>query len=147
MADFFQEMIESIDSLSEEQLQELLSILNARQSTKNQKVVSTSDYQDTIKCEYCGSENLKKHGLRGDKQRYYCKDCKRTFVIKSAPIIQFSKLTEAQWKELLRGMVQNLTLKKIAENVNISITSAWYNKHKVCSALLEIYKDANAFQV
>lgn len=145
MADFFQEMIESIDSLSEEQLQELLSILNARQSTKNQKVVSTSDYQDTIKCEYCGSENLKKHGLRGDKQRYYCKDCKRTFVIKSAPIIQFSKLTEAQWKELLRGMVQNLTLKKIAENVNISITSAWYNKHKVCSALLEIYKEQDGF--
>ena len=31
----FQEMIGSIDSLSEEQLQELLSILNARQSIKD----------------------------------------------------------------------------------------------------------------
>lgn len=145
MADFFQEMIESIDSLSEEQLQELLSILNAKQSTKKQKAVSNSDYQDTIKCEYCGSKNLKKHGFRENKQRYRCKDCKRTFVIKSAPIVQSSKLTEAQWKELLRGMIQNLTLKKIAENVDISITSVWYNKHKICSALLEIYKEQDGF--
>ena len=145
MADFFQEMIGSIDSLSEEQLQELLSILNAKQSTKKLKAVSNNDYQGTIKCEYCGSENLKKHGLRGDKQRYYCKDCKRTFVIKSAPIIQSSKITEAQWKELLRGMIQNLKLREIAENVDISITSVWYNKHKVCSALLEIYKEQDGF--
>lgn len=145
MADFFQEMIESIDSLSEEQLQELLSILNAKQSTKKQKAVSNSVYQDTIKCEYCGSKNLKKHGLRGSKQRYYCKDCKRTFVLKSVPIVQSSKLTEAQWKELLRGMIQNLTLKKIAENVDISIKSVWYNKHKVCSALLEVYKGQDGF--
>ena len=145
MADFFQEMIGSIDSLSEEQLQELLSILNAKQSTKKLKAVSNNDYQGTIKCEYCGSENLKKHGLRGSKQRYYCKDCKRTFVIKSAPIIQSSKITEAQWKELLRGMIQNLKLREIAENVDISITSVWYNKHKVCSALLEIYKEQDGF--
>ena len=55
MADFFQEMIGSIDSLSEEQLQELLSILNAKQSTKKLKAVSNNDYQGTIKCEYCGS--------------------------------------------------------------------------------------------
>ena len=145
MADFFQEMIGSIDSLSEEQLQELLSILNAKQSTKKLKAVSNNDYQGTIKCEYCGSENLKKHGLRGDKQRYYCKDCKMTFVIKSTPIIQSSKITEAQWKELLRGMIQNLKLREIAENVDISITSVWYNKHKVCSALLEIYKEQDGF--
>ena len=43
MADFFQEMIGSIDSLSEEQLQELLSILNAKQSTKKLKAVSNND--------------------------------------------------------------------------------------------------------
>ena len=48
MADFFQEMIGSIDSLSEEQLQELLSILNAKQSTKKLKAVSNNDYQGTI---------------------------------------------------------------------------------------------------
>ena len=23
---------------------------------------------------YCGGDNLKKYGLRGDKQRYFCKD-------------------------------------------------------------------------
>ena len=145
MADFFQEMIGSIDSLSEEQLQELLSILNARQSIKDKKINSNSDCKGTVKCEYCGSENIKKHGLRGEKQRYYCKDCKRTFVIKSSPIVQSSKLTEAQWKELLRGMIENLSLKKIAENIDISITSVWFNKHKVCSALLEIYKEQDGF--
>lgn len=72
MADFFQEMIGSIDSLSEEQLQELISILNAKQSTKKKgKISDYVESNSTIKCEYCDGNNLKKHGLRGDKQRYY----------------------------------------------------------------------------
>ena len=30
-------------------------------------------------CPYCGSENLRKRGLRNNKQRWRCKDCNRCF--------------------------------------------------------------------
>jgi hypothetical protein len=32
------------------------------------------------KCIHCGSFNLQKKGKRGDKQRYLCKDCKKSFA-------------------------------------------------------------------
>ncbi len=40
-------------------------------------------------CEFCGSENTIKKGLRrtenrGDVQRFYCKDCKKRFVVNDA---------------------------------------------------------------
>jgi transposase-like protein len=31
-------------------------------------------------CKYCQSENVVKHGVKGDKQRYVCKDCGHNFV-------------------------------------------------------------------
>jgi len=42
-----------------------------------------------IVCQHCGSENYKKHGKRDNKhaddvQRYYCKDCKRNFIVNPA---------------------------------------------------------------
>jgi len=33
-------------------------------------------------CPYCGSENLRKRGLRNNKQRWRCKDCNRCFETK-----------------------------------------------------------------
>lgn len=31
-------------------------------------------------CKYCQSDNVVKHGMKGDKQRYLCKDCGHKFI-------------------------------------------------------------------
>jgi putative transposase len=33
-----------------------------------------------MNCKYCGSEKIVKAGMKGDKQRYLCKDCNHTFI-------------------------------------------------------------------
>ena len=33
----------------------------------------------TLKCKHCNSKRLNKNGTQGNKQRYYCRNCKRTF--------------------------------------------------------------------
>jgi len=51
-----------------------------------------NEFLNDIKCAYCGSTNLKKNGSRktesGLKQRYLCKDCKKTFI----PDKEFEKI-------------------------------------------------------
>lgn len=144
MSDFFEEMIGSIDSLSEEQIHELLSILEAKQS-KNRPEKIKADTKADIICIHCGSSKIKKHGFKSNRQRYYCKDCKRTFTISSSSILYRSRLTPAQWKELCRGMVENLSLQKIAYNMNTSTPTVWYNKQKICNMIMKLYKEQDSF--
>lgn len=40
---------------------------------------NASNGETTIKCKYCGSVHIKRNGNKYNKQRYYCKDCKKTF--------------------------------------------------------------------
>lgn len=59
------------------------------QTPINQNILSEAAKLGKIFCQKCGSENYKKHGIRDNKhaddnQRYYCKDCKHTFIVNPA---------------------------------------------------------------
>lgn len=144
MSDFFEEMLGSIDSLSEEQIHELLSRLEVKQSKNKQEKLKADKTSGTI-CVHCGSSKIKKHGFKSGRQRYYCKDCNKTFTISTNSILYRSRLTPAQWKELCRGMVENLSLQKIAYNMDISTPAVWYNKQKICNMLLDLYGKQDSF--
>lgn len=47
--------------------------------------------------------------------------------------------------EVLRGMIEHLSLQKIANNIQMSVKAAWYNRHKIQSALLEIFGVQDTF--
>ena len=76
------------------------------------EIISNFDKNEEIPtaCPHCGSIDIKKHGRKSDRQRYYCKDCHKTFVETSRSLQYHSRLTPAQWRGLLLGMVQNLSL-------------------------------------
>jgi transposase-like protein len=38
-----------------------------------------------MNCKYCGSANVVKYGTHNGVQRYWCKDCKRKFVLGTLP--------------------------------------------------------------
>lgn len=56
-----------------------------------------------------------------------------------------TRLTREQWLELPRGMVQNLSLTQIADNIGMSVKAAWYNKNKVLTMLSEMFIDQDRF--
>jgi putative transposase len=54
----------------------------------NQSIIQSTQLGKIV-CQRCGSENYKKYGMRDNKhaddiQRYFCKDCKRTFIVNPA---------------------------------------------------------------
>jgi putative transposase len=55
------------------------------QTPINQHIIEATKLGQIV-CQRCGSQNYRKHGIRDNKhsddiQRYYCKDCKRTFTV------------------------------------------------------------------
>ncbi len=144
MADLYEQLLDSIDTLTPEQLAELASIINARQpiSEKIKEEIPSNGKQP---CVHCGSINTKKHGKVSGRQRFLCKDCRKTFNSSTGAITSGSRLSVGQWKELLRGVVDNLSISKIAQNVGITKSSAWINKQKVCYALMVLYGEQDRF--
>lgn len=59
--------------------------IRLRQKINSQDTLELeNELMDKAKCVYCNSLNIKKNGNRktknGAKQRFYCKDCKKTFI-------------------------------------------------------------------
>ena len=115
MADLYEQLLDSIDTLTPEQITELASILNAKQpKTKEGKIKEEIQPSGKQPCVHCGSINTKKHGKISSRQRYICKDCGKTFNSSTGAVTSGSRLSAGQWKELLRGIVDNLPISKIA---------------------------------
>lgn len=146
MADFFKEILADIDKLTDEQISQLMAALEVKKAGSQITKDSIKEDNGTpLACPHCGSISIKKHGKADGRQRYRCKDCNKTFCETSQTLMYHSRLTPAQWKGLLLGMVQNLTLKEIADTIDTSITTVWHNRHKVCVALEEVYKEQAGF--
>lgn len=147
MADLFEELKNSIDSLSEAQVEQLLSMLESKKSgTENNNGTTANkpdktDKKPTVACPNCGGVEVVKIGKKDGRQRYKCKYCNRTFGDTTGKLNQHSKLTAAQWKSILKGVVQNLPLSKIAEEARVSVQTAWYNKQKLCNILDELFSE------
>ena len=146
MADLYEQLLDSIDTLTPEQITELASILNAKQpKTKEGKIKEEIQPSGKQPCVHCGSINTKKHGKISSRQRYICKDCGKTFNSSTGAVTSGSRLSAGQWKELLRGIVDNLPISKIAKNTGIAKSSAWINKQKVCYAVMLLYGGQDRF--
>lgn len=140
VSDLFKEFLNNLDNLTEEQVTELLSRIDVKYpNIQKEGNIVKDDKAKEIVCTHCNSSNIRKHGFKNGRQRYYCKDCHKTFVSSTGSITYHSRLTPEQWRELIRGVVENLSLSKIAKNIGTTVPTAWYNKQKICKALIEAY--------
>lgn len=145
MADLF---TKQLGSMTDEEFYALLSKMEIEKSRREQpedtKGLTVKD-GNIIACPGCGSVDIKKHGKKEGKQRYRCKDCGKTFMETANTMLYRSKLTTEQWKELIKGMVQHLSLSQIAENIGISTAGVWYNRQKVLDCMNSIFKEQDQF--
>lgn len=131
-----------LGSMTDEEFYDLLSRMEIEKSRREQP----KDTKGNITaCPHCGNGNIRKHGKRGGKQRYYCKDCKTAFTETANTMLHHSKLTVEQWKGLLTGMVQHLSLSQIAQNIGISPAGVWYNRQKILDCMNSIFKEQDQF--
>ena len=103
--------------------------------------------QSTIECcLHCGSVAIKKHGkTTGGVQRYKCKDCNKTFTENYGLITHYSHLSDWQWKEVIRGTIEGLSLTEIAKNIGTSASTVWSCRMKIYQSIKNIYGYCDTF--
>ena len=97
-------------------------------------------------CLHCGSVAIKKHGkTTGGVQRYKCKDCNKTFTENYGLITHYSHLSDWQWKEVIRGTIEGLSLTEIAKNIGTSASTVWSCRMKIYQTIKNIYGYCDTF--
>ena len=144
MADVFDKLLESVDSLSPEQFKKQFTVMEKRKA-KEENVCKDIHTDDFMPCPNCGSVNTKKYGKVRGKQRFLCKDCQKTFGYTTGTVIVNAKVNEPQWKIMLRGFIENQSMKAISKEADLSPSSVWINKLKLCMAIMSLYGTQDNF--
>jgi transposase-like protein len=85
---------------------------NKAKHNKNTK--SSIEYE--CRCKYCGSHHTNKRGIQNKKQRYICRDCKRTFSegvdrrVKYNPLLRSLAITSYLSGLSMRGIQRMLSI-------------------------------------
>ena len=161
MADIFsyEDMLKALEKLTPEQRRELFTQLEVIElgdsKTDDKKDIGSHIKKDedgiwryggtVIACKKCGSVALIKHGKNGNVPRFRCKDCGATVSVADKTIRYRSRMDDAQWTEILRGMVENLSLSKIAANTGVSVPTAWKAEKKVHMLIAKIFQQQDSF--
>lgn len=76
-------------------------------------------------CPYCKSSKIKKYGIVHKHQRYKCNNCNRTFVSTNNTFLSSSKKNVFMWREFIKYMINEATLKAIRDYLKISSKTAY----------------------
>lgn len=85
-------------------------------------------------CPRCGGSHLVRNGKHNGRQRFVCRDCKRTIGMSNETPFFSSKKPWLTWLTFIRCMDQHLPLRASAKKCNISLPTAWAwrRKFRVC---------------
>lgn len=150
----------AIADLTNEQLQDLFSLLQAKKSKRPQltreeraffqccrehRSYSNNEDLDTVVCPHCGSINVIKNGTRNSRQRYFCKECKKTFGDTNGTVAFRSKLSIAKWIEFIKLTLQGESCRIIAKNLGINKQTALHNRYRICAVLQQFVNNQDDF--
>ena len=146
---------EFITSLNIEQKTKLLTILKNRTSKSDEikvllsSILTNTDTSESVSkiqetrfshglfCPKCGcTENIVRAGKGvNKKQRYLCKNCSRIFTPTTYTFLSSTKKDYDVWKKYIQCMVRKLSIRKSAEECNITVRTAFMLRHKILDAL------------
>lgn len=96
--------------------------------------IRESRFCDGLGCLHCGSVSVKRNGKYRSRQRYLCKDCGRSFNDMTASPLSGTHYPH-KWLQYFECMVDSMSLPKIAKKLKIHISTAFYWRHKILTAL------------
>lgn len=92
-------------------------------------------------CPHCGNNRIIKYGHRNGKQRFLCKDCRRTFMYSTNTIMQNSHYERSVWADFIKDTVTGVSLDKSAETFGFSHATAFNMRHKLLMAIQDSLED------
>ena len=86
-------------------------------------------------CPHCGSTHFVKNGRGDGKQRYLCRDCRKSFVEFTGTILASSKKDLSVWANYVHCMIEKYPLRRCAKECGITLQTAFLWRHKILDAL------------
>lgn len=86
-------------------------------------------------CPHCNSNYYVKNGKYDGIQRYKCRSCSRTFSKTTKALWSYSKINAEKWIKFTELTLQKQTLRFCAEELGISLVTAFYWRHKIMQGL------------
>lgn len=86
-------------------------------------------------CPFCGSVHIVKNGHRSGRQRFACRDCRKTFGLTHGTILHQSKKVLAVWSLYVNCMMERMPLRRTAKTCRINLATAFVWRHKILDAL------------
>ena len=117
-----------------ENLSKLCSMKNS-----NSKIISKFKTEKNF-CKKCGCLLHKNGKTKTGIQKYICSGCKATSSETSETIICHSKLSFEIWSNAIDNLLNGFSLRRIAEENNISVLTSFRLRHKVLYALKTFIK-------
>lgn len=100
----------------------------------NSKIISSSR-KGKIYCKDCGSVFYKNGRTKTGVQKYICSGCKKTISETTGTAIYHSKLPFEVWSNVIDNLINGFSIRRIAEENDISILTSFRLRHKVLIAL------------
>lgn len=132
-----EELIKNLDPVSIIEFKNyIIENLSDLCSTKNSnsKVISKFKGEELF-CEMCGCKLYKNGKTKSGIQKYICSGCKTTLSETSNTIVCHSKLSFEIWKNVIDNLLNGFSIRRIAEENNISNYTSFRLRHKVLYAL------------
>lgn len=91
-------------------------------------------FLDVITCPYCNSTEFKRDGIRHDKQRFRCKNCRRTFTAITGIILADTKKSQKKREDFVIQFTNDATLTASHEYsaINKNTAHLWRIKMMRC---------------
>ena len=86
-------------------------------------------------CPHCNSELISRNGKYNGKQRYICKDCRKTFTDFTNSATYRSKKSLDKWLKYAKCMIMGLSIRKSAKIVGINIATSFFWRHKILDCI------------
>lgn len=94
-------------------------------------------------CPHCKGGKIIKHGRYKNGQRYLCKGCYKTFCIRTNTPLYRTKKPAVLWAKYVELLLSKVTLRECAKELNISLRTAFFWRHKLLHTLVKVKEPNN----
>ncbi|MFA6940584.1 MAG: transposase [Clostridiaceae bacterium] len=95
-----------------------------------------SKFRNGAVCPHCGSKDINKFGFFNGKQRYRCKECRKTFNLYTKTLLSWSHYKD-KWESFIETMGKDMSLRQAEQQIGVSYSALFYWRHKIMSILNE----------
>lgn len=131
------EQFDELTTFEKKEFYRLIKMALFPDDTKINQLVSDlreSRFSKGLQCPHCNSKAIKRNGKYRGRQRYLCRECGKTFNDTTSSPLAGTHYPH-KWLKYIEFMVEGKSLAKIAEELKIHISTAFYWRHKVLFAL------------